>query len=192
MGSGHIIRKNYIHDIYLTDPGNTYAHIDCFQTWGPAYDTLFEKNRCINTNDRMQGFMIEEINEPVRDLTIKNNVTIAFRFANILECENVSILNNSIKSDLNYTGASGYGIELHNSPYATVKNNLFYDVGRHIYPYLTHDSGSQEGLQVGNNCIYMSDGQPPSGSPWPDDLWQIDPRLRMRRVAIFILTQIPL
>lgn len=178
MGSGHVIRKNHIHDIFVTDPGNAEAHIDCFQTWGPAYDMLFEQNRCINMNDGMQGFMVEEINEPVRDLTIKNNVILAFRPANILECENVSIVNNSIKSDLNYTGASGYGIELHNSPYATVQNNLFYDVGRHIYPYLTHDPESQEGLQVGNNCIYMSDGQPPSGSPWPDDLWQIDPKVK--------------
>jgi len=176
LGSGHIFRKNYIHDILLSDPGNISPHIDCFQTWGPAYDITFEQNLCENPNDDMQGFMIQEINSPVRDLTVINNIMSAFRILNVHDCENITIVNNTFTSELTYTGISGYGIELHNSPYARVLNNIFYDVGRHVYPYLTKDSGSEIGLQVGYNCIYMSDGQPPAGNPWENDLWQIDPK----------------
>lgn len=177
FGSGHTIRKNRIHDITMSDIGNFDPHIDCFQTWGPAYNIVFEQNFCENLNDGMQGFMIQEINKPVRDLLVKNNVIKAFRLLNVFNCENMVVVNNSFKSELRYRGASGYGIELHGSPNSKVMNNLFYDVGRHSYPYLYKDSASQSGLDVGYNCVYMSDGNPPAGAPWPNDLWQIDPKL---------------
>lgn len=177
FGSGHIIRKNRIHDILMSDPENKDPHIDCFQTWGPAYNIVFEQNFCDNPTDGMQGFMIEELESPVRDLVVKNNVIKAFRLLNVWDCENTMIINNSFKSELFYREASGYGIELHNSPNAKVKNNLFYDVGRHSYPYLIKDSGSETGLDVGYNCHYMSDGNSPAGTPWPNDLWQVDPKV---------------
>jgi hypothetical protein len=177
FGSGHVIRRNYIHNITLNDAGNINPHIDCFQTWGPAYNIVFEKNFCDNPTDGMQGFMIQELTSPVKDLIVKNNVIKAFRFLNVWDCENMVILNNSFKGELSYREASGYGIELHHSPNSKIKNNLFYDVGHHSYPYLYKDSASQSGLDAGYNCVYMSDGNPPSGAPWPNDLWQIDPKL---------------
>jgi len=177
FGSGHVIRRNHIHDITLTDPGNIDPHIDCFQSWGPAYNIIFEQNLCEILTDGMQGFMISETNAPVKDLVVKNNIIKAFRLLNVFDCENMVIVNNSFKSELSYKGASGYGIELHNSPNSKVKNNLFYDVYRHSYPYLYKDSASEIGLDVGYNCHYMSDGTPPGGSPWPNDLWQVDPKL---------------
>ena len=176
-GSGHTIRKNRIHDILMSDPENKDPHIDCFQTWGPAYNIVFEQNFCDNPTDEMQGFMISKAEAPVQNLTVKNNIIKAFRLLNVWDCENIIIVNNSFKSELSYQGASGYGIELHNSPNSKVKNNLFYDVGRHSYPYLYKDSASEAGLDAGYNCHYMSDGTPPVGSPRSRDLWQVDPKL---------------
>jgi hypothetical protein len=175
FGSGHIVRSNHIHDILMSDEGNENPHIDCFQTWGPAHDIVFEQNFCDNPNDGMQGFMVEEINSPVEHLIVRNNVMITFRLLNLWDCENSVIANNSFKSSLSYTGASGYGIELHGSSGATVVNNLFYDVGRHSFPYLTHDDESESGMTVGTNAVFMSDGEPPAGTAWPGDLWQVDP-----------------
>ena len=78
FGNGHIIRKNYIHDILYGIPENKDPHIDCFQTWGPAYDILFEQNTCHNPNTSglNQILMVESINSPVRDLTFRNNIFI--------------------------------------------------------------------------------------------------------------------
>jgi hypothetical protein len=178
FGSGHIIRKNSIHDILMSDAENINPHIDCFQTFGPAYNITFEQNYCDNPNDNMQGFMVEEMNAPVRNITVRNNIIKAFRVLNFWGCEYTVVTNNTFTSELTYSGTSGYGIELHNCPNSKVQNNIFYDVGRHAYPYLYVDSVSQTGLQVGYNCHYMSDGRPPSSSsflPRPTDLWMVDP-----------------
>ena len=53
FGSGHTIRKNYIHDIKYSDPENVNPHIDCFQTWDDSYyevghDIVLEQNTCQN------------------------------------------------------------------------------------------------------------------------------------------------
>ena len=177
FGSGHIIRRNRIYDITLNDPENVDPHIDCFQTWGPAYQITLEQNFCENLNDGMQGFMIEKLEGPVKDLIVRNNVIKAFRLLNVWSCENIIIVNNSFKSELFYREVSNYGIELHNSPNGKVKNNLFYDVGQHTAPYLWYNSGSQLGLDVGYNCHFMSDQNSLYGTPFPNDLWQIDPKL---------------
>jgi hypothetical protein len=55
FGSGHTIRRNYIHDITYTVPENVNPHIDCFQTWGPAYNIVFEQNRCKNLEAHALG-----------------------------------------------------------------------------------------------------------------------------------------
>lgn len=178
FGSDHIFRKNYIHDILLSDPGNTDPHIDCFQTWGPAVNITIEQNYCDNPNDNMQGIMIGCEATPIKNIIIKNNIINAFRIINAHNCDNLTILNNSFKSELFYLGSSGYGIELHDSPFARIENNLFYNVGRHLYPYLWKDSASEKGLKVGYNCVYIDSNMPLKGNPWPNDLWQVNPRIQ--------------
>ena len=172
FGTGHKIRGNYIHDIRMDDPENIDPHIDCFQTWGPAYDIVFEQNVCENLNEDMQGFMIEEQNSPVRDLTVRNNIIQAFNHLNVFDSENMTIANNTLTSDLSSASENQLGIELHNSPAATIKNNIFYDLSHH---HLEIDGSSQPGTDVGYNNVYRSDGQPPLGSPSPHDLWGVDP-----------------
>ena len=99
----------------------------------------------------------------------------AFRIANVWGASGVTIVNNSFKSELFYTGPSAYGIELHSSPNAVVQNNLFLDIGRNTYPYITIDNSP--GATVSNNAVYMTNGQPPAGFPMPNDAWQVDPKL---------------
>lgn len=172
FGTGHTIRGNYIHDIRMDDPENVDPHIDCFQTWGPAYDIVFEDNFCENLNENMQGFMIEEQDSPVRNLVVRNNVIQTFEHLNVFDCEDMTIVNNTFISDLSFASHNQRGVELNNSPSATIKNNIFYDI---YSDYLEIDGSSQQGLDVGYNNVYRSDGQPPLGSPSPHDLWDVDP-----------------
>ncbi len=177
FGSGHTIRKNRIYDIALSDPGNINPHNDCFQTYGPAYNIIFEQNFCSIPDQYMQGFMIEQIDPPVGNIMIRNNVIKAYTPLNLWDCPKASILNNTFKPELSYQGDSNFGIMLQRSPDSIVKNNLFYDVGYHAYPYLYIDEPSKPGTDIGYNCHYMSDGKPPAGTPRDHDLWQMDPKL---------------
>jgi len=176
FGSGHVIRKNHIHDISTADAGNIDPHVDCFQTWGPAYNILIEQNYCDIPDDGMQAVMINAFTSPVRDITVRNNVVKAFQFLNVWNCEHLVAANNTFISQLSYQRGSAYAIELHDSPNGKVKNNIFYDAGRNEYAYLWNDNGSVAGLEVGNNCHYISNGIPPAGIIWPNDL-RVDPKL---------------
>jgi len=68
-----------------------------------------------------------------------------------------------------------YAVEFHDCSQVIVSNNVFYDVGSQLHPYLaldrTHDS------EVSYNCHFMSEGRSPAGKPAAGDLWQIDPKL---------------
>src|SRR2546426_631696 len=44
FGSGNTARKNYIHDLMLSDSPGQAPHMDMFQTWGPATNYIFEQN----------------------------------------------------------------------------------------------------------------------------------------------------
>ncbi len=173
FGSGHIISNNKIHDIFLSD-GNTTAHIDCYQTWGPAYDIVFDSNYCSNTDNGMQGMLTEQVYSPVSDLTIQNSI-----FITQGACINISnkgtqpvIPNNKILHNLFYkTGY--YAVNLMGAPYSEVLNNLFIDCGDHQRSYVSTNTSTT----IGYNCIFMTDGKMPAGSAYPNDLWQVDPKL---------------
>jgi hypothetical protein len=65
-------------------------------------------------------------------------------------------------------------IFLSGSPNATIKNNIFYDpLSRYVS---IGDELSRIGLDVGYNNIFRSDGQTPEGTPYPHDLWQVNPQ----------------
>ena len=49
----------------------------------------------------------------------------------------------------------------------------------------TGDVQSKQGLDVGYNCIYRSDGQRPHGNPYPHDLWGVNPRFVNAAVGDF-------
>lgn len=177
FGSGHIIRRNYIHDILTSDPGNVDPHIDCFQTWGPARDIVIEQNLCINRNDGHQGIMIRPVGTGFNNIVVRNNVIESFRCLNVYRCSNLRFVNNLCIGGLSYKGTSGYAAEVKECTNALVMNNVFYNISK-SYPYLYHRN--DPGLQVGYNLVYMNNGRKPTSSPYiprPTDLWQVDPRL---------------
>ncbi len=186
-GESHIICKNYIHDIRLSDRYNVNPHIDAFQTQGPAYNIFFEKNIIDIPYEGISGslhaVMIDNSAGPVSNLIFRNNIFKNRSAFNIWGTNRsvsyIAIVNNTFINQLNYA------IEFHNCEFARVKNNIFYNVGNHTRPYLVYDTVT--GLDVGYNCHYMSDGNPPKGSPWPNDLWQVNPQFVSVETANFRL-----
>ena len=186
-GSGHIIRRNYIHDISYNDSENQgYAPlIDAFQTVadgrhpGGATNVLFERNLVILTGYRDPSahciaFRLREASF----ITIRNNILIAFGGTETGEnggtSHHVKIQNNTLIGSLAYPPSLWpIGISLDYCPYSTVKNNIVYDQVN--YPiYLSGSSFT--GLEIGHNCTYNSDGTTPIGTPQPNDLWSVNPK----------------
>lgn len=184
-GRGHIIRKNYIHDITFRDPANVDPHIDCFQSFGGSYhepgsDSVLEQNFCDElefpptADATTQGFMISG---GASNLVIKNNIILTFRSLNSNDSTGLQILNNTFLSSLSFTQFWPEGIVLQASPNATVENNMFVDVSPRGLPYIEpKDATSLSGLSAGHNLVYMSDGRSAGESPWPNDLWNVDPK----------------
>jgi parallel beta-helix repeat protein len=181
-GAGHLIRRNYIHDITYHDPENINPHIDCFQTFSNedherAQNIIFEKNICKNVQAQTEeefgkGFMLEG----AYNIIIRNNIIEAFTNVNINSaCSDITIVNNVLSTDVSLVmDFHTVGIAVRKSPNTTIKNNIFYDLPNHII--VAYDSTSEQGLDVGYNCVYRSDGKPPWGAPYPHDLWQVDPQ----------------
>ncbi len=181
FGSGHIIRKNNIHDIHDGVAASAYAHTDCFQTWEDSYHELasniiIEQNRCKNIYAQElsatgQGLMIES---GANNLTIRNNIIQTYKGVNVNGGSHLAIVNNVFASDVHCTTAYyPVGVTLYGSPYTTIKNNIFYDLPGTIIGIV--DGLSRQGLDVGYNLSYRSDGERLWGSASPHDLWGVDP-----------------
>jgi len=181
FGSGHDIRRNYIHDITLTDAGNTNPHIDAFQTWGPCSNMTIEQNQIWQMESPDQGVTIEGLTQPVGNITIQNNIFMtsgtgyapAVLAGGVGPVTNVSVVNNTMVA---LNGPSEYAIWIFaNLTGAVVKNNAIYDHGNSNQPCIRIDSGAS-GLDIGFNSISKSDGQAPFGSAYPGDLWMVNPQ----------------
>ncbi len=197
FGTNNIFRGNYVHDIIqrASDP-----HIDCFQTWGPAFDIVFERNICHNPNPfgSNQIVMLENRIPPVGNLTFRNNIFIMddegyspmvfSRKDGQATISNISIINNIL---YHRNGTGEYGIQLKNITGATVRNNLFINYGSRYSSYVV-TSGST-GVNISNNAIYKSDGIQPDGGPYPGDVWMQDPKVKdMNGLDFHLLSSSPL
>ena len=86
---------------------------------------------------------------------------------------NVTIANNTMVA---VNGAVEYAIWIFkNLSTAVVKNNTVYDHGNAFEPYIRVDAGAS-GLSIGSNSISKSNGTAPVGSPYPNDLWMVNPQ----------------
>jgi hypothetical protein len=187
FGSGHTIRRNYIHDITTADPENIDPHIDCFQTWSDsnhesASYVVFEQNICQllepeDVFDVGHGFMLESAS----DLIIRNNIIQAFGGVNTGGGGNsdLTIVNNIFANDLKDENHPG-GIGLQDCPNTVVKNNIFYDQPSRTILV----TGNSSGQEIDYNLAYRSDGQASNCysidyvcvDPRPiHDLWDVDP-----------------
>lgn len=181
FGTGHIFRRNRVHDIRSDDLGNLDPHIDCIETWGPATNMLFEQNICDLEDTRflpVQAAQIENGSGVVNHITFRNNI-----FMNARVGIHVERLASPDITDVRVVNNTFYRITqqaiLFEGPAAgEILNNVFYDVGSHQDSYLTMRPASKE-IVVGYNAQGMSDGRAPgrggSGAPYPHDQWAIDP-----------------
>jgi hypothetical protein len=128
-----------------------------------------------------QGTIIEGLVQPVGNIVIRNNVFMTTGNGYAPEVlaggqgpvTNVSIVNNTIVA---LSGPTEYAIWLLSNLTGTItKNNVIYDHGNGSTPYIRIDSGAS-GLDIGFNFVSKSDGQPPAGSPYPGDLWMMNPQ----------------
>ena len=181
FGSGHVFRLNYIHDINYSDVEVVNAHIDCFQTWGAEYqeagrDIVFERNWCEVLESQTAyesgtAFMLAGS----RGLIIRSNVLQAAKHVNTGGGGNsyLTVVNNTLTSDLSFpTTNYPQGIALENCPNSTVRNNILYNLPGEVYKVT---GTSTQGLAMGYNLAYRSDGKALVGSPYPGDLWGVAP-----------------
>ena len=182
FGQGHIIRKNYIHDIKYgapgvnldpNDPNNIYnmlndyndnPHIDCFQTWTGtsnemAQNIIFEQNYCENLQSQAQnenghGFMLSG---GANNLTIRNNIIVAYTGVNTGGSGNAHhlyIYNNLWINNLTFHQFWPNAIGLDNAPYSIVNNNIFYNQPYHTITV----TGDTTGQSIDYNQAFNSDG----------------------------------
>jgi hypothetical protein len=159
FGSGHVIRKNYLHDCLDTEQYGE-PHIDCFQVFSVypdsqfAYDILVEGNYCRNMGQMLMSSDDAEkdgIKNAVHHITFRNNVFQGSRANSVIPggyCDYFTFENNVV-ADAHY---SGLAVSMH-SHHMTVLNNIFYNNG----------SGSQ-----------MSDETSQIGTVWDYNLYYPD------------------
>ncbi len=175
FGSGHVFRKNYVHDIVYGPAGvnpeigdyNDNPHIDCFQTWAGTYtetasNIIFEQNRCNllvsqAAHENGHGFMLDGA---ANNLTIRNNIFKTYCGINTggqTGAHHLYIYNNIWANNLSFNQFWPCAIGLSNAPYSIVKNNIFYD-----QPYHTIVStGDTTGQDIDYNLAFNSDGSTP-------------------------------
>src|SRR5262249_37070400 len=136
FGSGHIIRKNSIHDILSTDAGNVDPHIDCFQTWGPAVNMILEQNICHGDPTNLQLAMISNSDAAVSAITFRNNILYSATRGINMAAGTGTTIPNLIVVNNTFMNLHEQAVLLSSSPNAKIQNNLFYDVGGNYDAYL--------------------------------------------------------
>jgi len=184
-GSGHVIRRNFIHDIGFTNnPGYT-PHIDAFQTFSvsghpPAQDVIIERNHvrfvegAKDGSTTVYGFMVAN----ATNLTIRSNVIEAWGGYNTGSTgpnSNVRIYNNTFRSSLSYPSCYWpRAVSLANTSTAQIYNNISIDFSWAHYSI----SGGTD-IRYGHNLMWNSNGSTPAVNNYvvqPTDLRGVNPR----------------
>ncbi len=178
-GSGHIIRRNYIHDFLIANQ-NGSPHIDAFQTYSDlgnnkpaAKDVLIEGNKVfmgdsskqlleegISGTQGIHAFMIEGTTSDIcSNLTIKDNIIESWGGINGNPVKtNIRIYNNIWRSSLNIP--SSYwpsAINLSGVTGYEIYNNIFVD---YSYSHIIIQNGTTGG-SYDHNIFWNSDGSTP-------------------------------
>ncbi len=126
FGSGHIVRGNYIHDIYYGIPENIDPHIDCFQTWqdgsrgGAGKNILFAGNTCVLPYGG-GGLLAKawQVEGNPSGLTMQNNVIVTCLAALFNTAQNITFQNNTF---IGSQCADAQGIHFRNTTVTLTKN----------------------------------------------------------------------
>ncbi|MCJ7740172.1 DUF1565 domain-containing protein, partial [Candidatus Microgenomates bacterium] len=190
-GSGHIFRKNYVHNFIKANQNGT-PHMDAFQvfaqtsTWGGSGSNLtIEQNHVFMGNSQtgllednsptwqgsnwsVSGFMLEGGTTGANNITIKNNIIESHTGINIGGSGNVNNLklyNNIWRSDARFLikdPESGAGINLwHGVNGFEIYNNMTIDYGYHINLCIANPCDVSGGM-YDNNLMWNSNGSTPA------------------------------
>lgn len=182
FGSGNKFIGNYIHGIVDRSKITDDPHVDCFQTWGPAENIIFEKNICNHTSTygSNQIAQISNLNQPVRNITFKNNIFIMhdpgyspmtfYHMDGQAAISNMYVINNTF---VHVNGIGTAAIWFRNITGAYAINNLFIDYGEQNSSYILIEGGAD--IQISNNAVYKSDNLVPKEGMLPDDIWLSSP-----------------
>jgi len=129
FGNDHIISGNQLHD-YTYDELNINAHIDCFQSWGPANRVTIDGNTCIANTDSYGNTAIDLsslsanaqsklLGAHAKGVQLSAEDNAAGR-DNVVT-DNIVISNNIFDSTRGITTS-----ELYNGGNVTIAHNLFY------------------------------------------------------------------
>src|SRR5213593_2523531 len=181
FGSANTVRKNYIHDLLVSDSPGESPYPDALASWGPATNYIFERNLIDKDSSQHHGFNINAWVQPVGGIIIRNNVFISrgdgynpdvIAGVGGGTMTNLTIVNNTMAA---VNGPAENAVWLFaNVRGAIVKNNALYDRGTSSVPYILVESGAS-GVAIGFNSVSKSDAQAPNGSPYPGDLWMVNP-----------------
>jgi hypothetical protein len=168
FGQGHIIRKNFIHDI--TNAEAPDAHTDCFQTFDnskpPTNNILIESNICRNV-DHQCLMASAETKRQSSHIIFRNNIcdNNGWQAIYILQIPGSTIVNNTFAEKIR-----ARAIILQDGAQDTnILNNIFYG------PYVPYemDSSCLPGFSADYNLKF-----PGTGTPWkePHGLWNHAPQ----------------
>ncbi len=157
FGSGHVFRRNYIHDIDSGAPENPDPHTDCFQTWGPAANITIERNLCAwpvaDNDDDNEVAMLESRSGPTSGVTFRNNVFVTMHQGiDVSGANAISVLNNT------FVGILAEGVILSGAPSSRIINNIFYDVGSGQDSYICADPVSRGSMTAETNDQFAPGG----------------------------------
>jgi len=167
FGLGHIFRENHIHDIALPGTGfNLDPHTDCFQTWGPAQDIIFERNWCEMPAPSVVGRAgnnfsnIENFAGPVGGLRFVGNVIINVGHGIIMIGDGPAPIDGLAFENNTADNILQEAVILQKVVNAHIANCIFYNVGAGRDNFLATDDVSA-GFVAINNDMYMPDGSRP-------------------------------
>ncbi|HAI62904.1 MAG: hypothetical protein UU64_C0004G0015 [candidate division WWE3 bacterium GW2011_GWF2_41_45] len=201
FGSGTTVKGNTIKDIYLDEsPESDDPHSDCFQSWGPASNIIFDGNFCelesstTYVNPMVKLLMLSgSSTNAVSNIKIINNVFVS-KTTKVLwnpiqlgseacsaadPMKDVTIANNTFV----HTGSlsSSFAILMRCVDTANVKNNIFYNYSTSSYPYIYQDRSNNLNVSIFNNSVFNTSGAVPKNGPYPGDniseTWMKNPQL---------------
>lgn len=186
-GSGHIFRRNYIHDITLNDPGNVSPHIDGFQAAGDSSNITFDGNiiSLLNPATYTQGLYLDDYPN-YSNIIVRNNIIQVCQPINFDTVNGSMVENNTIRSygclSDRCNGRVCDGIQLTNSPNVKIKNNIFYSLRSYLNVL---DSVSKTGLVVSNNGFFDSASTLAGGLGYGTSPVNSDPKFVNATVSAF-------
>jgi len=179
FGKEHTIAGNKIVAADYDGTKVQTAHIDCFQSWGPAESVVIDGNICEafsdsgNQAEHAKGIQLSEEKGSIKDIIIRNNIIFGFRGITTSEMRGsgrIYLVYNLFSGDLRPFEGPNWpmAIDLGERTKAHVAGNILYNHRRSI-------NAPKAQVEGGTNLIYQTDDIESDEDKRPEDLWSVKP-----------------